>query len=86
MGDWRPRNTESPRHEGIALFRLFGTVVGQAGIAAGIFALCLGSWSLFLAVRPRPPRYHATYDVPDPKPRIDENAFLDKLREAIKKK
>lgn len=31
-------------------------------------------------------QYHATYDVPDPKPRIDENAFLDKLREAIKKK
>ncbi|EFJ41147.1 hypothetical protein VOLCADRAFT_98928 [Volvox carteri f. nagariensis] len=31
-------------------------------------------------------QYHATYDVPDPKPPIDEKAFLERLKEDIREK
>ncbi|GIL56848.1 hypothetical protein Vafri_12140 [Volvox africanus] len=31
-------------------------------------------------------QYHATYDVPDPKPPIDERAFLERLKEDIREK
>ncbi|KXZ51197.1 hypothetical protein GPECTOR_13g684 [Gonium pectorale] len=31
-------------------------------------------------------QYHATYDVPDPKPPMDERAYLENLKEQIKEK